>query len=123
MSALDDPRVLFAAERTLLAWVRTGITAIGLGFLVARFDLFLRYVTPDHAPRTPAVALVIGVALVVVGALLCLLSTRQLRRLVQTLKPSEIPAGYSTVLSTGTGLAFGVLGVVLAAYLAREIFG
>ncbi len=34
MSYLDDPRVYFAAERTLLAWIRTGITTIGLGFVV-----------------------------------------------------------------------------------------
>jgi putative membrane protein len=37
---MADPRVLFAAERTLLAWVRTGITVIG-GFVVARFGLSL----------------------------------------------------------------------------------
>ena len=29
-----DPRVLFAAERTLLAWVRTGLALMGFGFLV-----------------------------------------------------------------------------------------
>ncbi|MBA3700502.1 MAG: DUF202 domain-containing protein [Planctomycetes bacterium] len=123
MSALDDPRVLFAAERTLLAWVRTGITAIGLGFMVAKFDLFLRYVTPAHIPHAPFVALAIGVALVLTGALLCLLAARQFRRLMATLKATDIPAGYSAALPIGTGLVFGVIGVVLAAYLAWETFG
>ena len=37
-----DPRVYFAAERTLLAWVRTGLALMGFGFVVARFGLFLR---------------------------------------------------------------------------------
>jgi uncharacterized membrane protein YidH (DUF202 family) len=37
-----DPRVYFAAERTLLAWVRTGIAIMAFGFVVARFGLFLR---------------------------------------------------------------------------------
>ncbi len=32
----------FAAERTLLAWVRTGLAMMGFGFVVARFGLFLR---------------------------------------------------------------------------------
>jgi putative membrane protein len=31
-----------ANERTLLAWIRTAIAFIGLGFVVARFGLFLR---------------------------------------------------------------------------------
>ena len=38
---VSDPRVFFAAERTLLAWVRTGLTIMALGFVVARFGLFL----------------------------------------------------------------------------------
>jgi hypothetical protein len=37
-----DPRVYFAAERTLLAWIRTGMTIMAFGFVVARFGLFLR---------------------------------------------------------------------------------
>ena len=38
----EDPRVRFAAERTLLAWIRTGLALMGFGFVVARFGLFLR---------------------------------------------------------------------------------
>ena len=38
---MNDPRVFFAAERTLLAWVRTGITVMALGFVVERFGLFV----------------------------------------------------------------------------------
>ena len=35
MSDLNDPRVLFAAERTLLAWNRTSISLMAFGFLLA----------------------------------------------------------------------------------------
>jgi putative membrane protein len=38
----DDPRVDMAAERTFLAWIRTGLALMGFGFVVARFGLFLR---------------------------------------------------------------------------------
>ncbi len=38
----QDPRVRSAAERTLLAWMRTGLALMGFGFVVARFGLFLR---------------------------------------------------------------------------------
>jgi putative membrane protein len=36
----EDPRVYFAAERTLPPWVRTGLAMMGFGFVVARFGLF-----------------------------------------------------------------------------------
>ena len=58
-----DPRVYFAAERTMLAWLRTGVTIMAFGFVVARFGLFLRLlqaqgVTPDRGgmahPRVQA---------------------------------------------------------------------
>jgi uncharacterized membrane protein YidH (DUF202 family) len=35
-----DPRIYMAAERTFLAWIRTGIAFMGFGFVVARFGLF-----------------------------------------------------------------------------------
>ena len=59
---MGDPRVYFAAVRTLLAWVRTAIAVIGLGFLVARFGLFQR--PGSTAPASTA----IGVGLIALGA-------------------------------------------------------
>jgi putative membrane protein len=38
----EDPRTYFAAERTFLAWIRTGLGLMGIGFAVSRFGLFLR---------------------------------------------------------------------------------
>ena len=34
MSDLNDPRVFFAAERTLLAWTRTSLTLMAFGFVI-----------------------------------------------------------------------------------------
>jgi len=44
-SYLDDPRGFFAAERTMLAWQRTAVGLIGLGFLVDVPDAELRSVS------------------------------------------------------------------------------
>lgn len=48
-----DPRILFAAERTLLAWVRTGLALMGFGFVVARFGLFLRELAAARGNAVP----------------------------------------------------------------------
>jgi putative membrane protein len=41
-AALSD---YLSAERTLLAWIRTGLALMGFGFVVARFGLFLQQIT------------------------------------------------------------------------------
>ena len=51
--AEQDPRVYFAAERTFLAWIRTGLGLMGVGFAVSRFGLFLRELSAgaNHLPH------------------------------------------------------------------------
>jgi putative membrane protein len=41
-----------ANERTFLAWVRTAIAIMAFGFLVEKFDLFLRIASESLATRT-----------------------------------------------------------------------
>jgi putative membrane protein len=52
----DDPRVRFAGERTLRAWVRTALELMGFGFVVTRFGVFLHELAPlrpDGLPPAP----------------------------------------------------------------------
>src|SRR5882757_8290587 len=66
----NDPRIHFAAERTFLAWIRTGLAMMGFGFVVARFGLFLRELAAEQGvlpqPRV-SVSLWVGTALVLLG--------------------------------------------------------
>ena len=59
-----------AAERTLLAWIRTGLALMGFGFLVARFALFLQELqTTQHVflGRSYGLSLWFGTALIAAG--------------------------------------------------------
>ena len=115
MSDLNDPRVLFAAERTLLAWNRTAAGLMAFGFLVDRAGLVVQGSAQVAASR--AGALWIGVAFVALGVILCGLSSHQYRRAVATLRPVEIPEGYWVNMAVLMSGLVAVLGLALIAYL------
>lgn len=119
---MGDPRVFFAAERTLLAWIRTGLTVMAFGFLVARFGLFLRVVTLQagaemHAPRLGPLSNAIGVLLVLAGTASILLAAREHRAFVKTLPPGDLPAGRAARTHEALATFLGVLGILLTVYL------
>ena len=43
IAQLYNPQVFFAAERTLLAWQRSSISFIALGFVIEKFGIFIKY--------------------------------------------------------------------------------
>ncbi|MBN2023041.1 MAG: DUF202 domain-containing protein [Pirellulales bacterium] len=121
MGKPEDPRVRFAIERTLLAWVRTGLALMGFGFVVARFGLFLREIEAAHQaapPKTPTgLSLWIGTALILLGVIVNLLASAEHLWLMRQVQ-SEPPYGVrSWLLGVGVAFILAILGVVMAVYL------
>jgi putative membrane protein len=69
-----------ANERTYLAWVRTGITVMALGFVVAKFGLIVRELAPSSVTLPSHVSSIVGIVLVLIGAILQGLALRRFRK-------------------------------------------
>lgn len=68
----DDGRIRehLANERTLLSWIRLGLSTAAFGFVVARFGLYLRELAAHESRVAPGHgAEIIGVGMVLLGML------------------------------------------------------
>jgi putative membrane protein len=108
-----------AAERTMLAWLRTGIAIMAFGFVVARFELVLR-VFQVEGMKIPSHGLspYLGGALVGLGVCATAAGALQYQRFCRTIPPRERPASASPVFVLGLSWAIVLVGVALGLGLA-----
>jgi len=117
--AMDDPRVYFAAERTFLAWIRTGLGLMGVGFAVARFGLFLREMRASemHAGiHGTGLSVYAGVALVAIGVVVNVTAVTHHVRTVRELRAGTWAVGVSRN-AVVLGLVLAAVGVAMGVYL------
>src|SRR6266699_3965125 len=97
-----DLRDYLAAERTLLAWIRTGLALMGFGFVVARFGLFLQELqVAQHAlsAQSYGLSLWFGTALIGAGVAVNLFSGWHHLRLVRMLDLGQATRPHTTTLA------------------------
>jgi putative membrane protein len=118
--AEQDPRVYFAAERTFLAWIRTGLGLMGIGFAVSRFGLFLRQLgaVETHVPaHNTGLSQWSGVALVALGVIVNLVSVARHVQLVHELSSGTWQPGRVSRDAVILSLILAAVGVGMAFYL------
>src|SRR5579864_7470054 len=81
--AHPDPRIgdHLANERTFLAWIRTSISVIVFGFVVAKFGITLRQFLRIQGATTQegGFSVALGVAFMAIGVGMSLVATRRYR--------------------------------------------
>jgi inner membrane protein YidH len=114
-----------ANERTFLAWVRTAIAVVAFGFLIERFDLFLRFAARDVAHSAPPAhsgfANFIGILFVVIGLAMIVISAVRFFRTGKDIdSPALVPEPRDRLDLTLSGL-LALLGFALLLYLVSAI--
>lgn len=113
-----------ANERTLLAWIRTGIALMAFGFAIARFGLFLREIAQAGQVREGNVhglgSSWFGVALVVLGLATNAAAVGRYARIRKALEKGDSFAP-SPVLAYSLGAGSVVVAIAMAIMLASTL--
>lgn len=116
-----------ANERTFLAWIRTAIAVMAFGFLVAKFELFLKIAALSLGMHRATAALngnglggAAGIILIVAGMLIVVLATVRFIRTESAIESAGARSGGSGIdLALATLLV--ALGIALVFYLAETL--
>jgi putative membrane protein len=111
-----------AAERTFLAWIRTGIALMAFGFVVARFGVFLREIALPGAAGVGSgsgsgLSLYMGLGLIGLGVVVCVVSAVRHARYVRAIDEGHFRAAFGSIFAFSVVLLLALAGVIMALVL------
>jgi putative membrane protein len=124
----EEFRLLLQLETVLLVWMRTSLSLMGFGFVIARFGLFLREiarvgeVAMHPRPLLTAVSTFAGTALMVVGVAVLLIAVVNHRRAVNLVMRGELPLSSRWSAGVVVSLILAAIGLGMAIYLTAVEF-
>lgn len=106
-----------ANERTYLAWIRTAIAIMALGFLVEKFELYITHLTENIGASNNFFsylpAEIVGLVLLIIGVLVIISSTIRFYFHKKAIVAEET-LSYSTIKSS---IVLSILIILLVAFL------
>ena len=116
--------VFFAAERTLLSWVRTALSLMVLGFILDRFGLFLRQVQPVAGsvvfPRI--LSLWSGATMIMLGSLIAVVASVRYLKFYRLFGEDHLADSREGILvAVGLSFLIAAIGIVLTGFLLSAL--
>jgi len=109
-----------ANERTYLAWIRTAIALMAFGFVIEKFDLFLRYLaiaTSEHIHIPFQHAEGAGLILIAAGLMLVALATWGFLRNRRLINGKDHLIYQGTWINLALGGTVAIMGAALIVYV------
>ena len=116
-----DPSTYLAAERSFLAWIRTGIALMGFGFVVARFGLFLHELAAaKELTKLPEAefSMPVGVLLIGLGVFVNVIAAVRHYRCVKAIDAGEFRETFGTIFAISIAGIVALIGLAVAVYLS-----